>query len=406
MGGYGRMSEDDRKAVYFEVLGSFSMGRAEDGTKKEYVIPGKAGKKVLSFLQYLIVNHTRSISLEELIEQFWPETDSTDPGNALKNMMFRTRSYLKKVFPEQKELIRKLPGCYIWNPDVRVEVDAEQFEQKYLEARGKKDEEHVELLLEAVSLYKGDFLAGNDSDWTASIRHYYQTLYLDACKKALSALQEKERWSEMISICEQAYEVDFSMDAFVVHHMQALISLGQPEKAVERYQMFRKMLWQEYEIEPASHVEQMHALASGMCQSSRDSEDILKLVSEGAEERGAFFCTFGVFQSIVALERRHLARTKQNSTLVLVTIGDKSAPTTDARRLQRILLEGLRTGDLVARLDAGSYIVMLTGASVESTQAVIRRVEQKFHKTYSGSDADIRFRMSALEPLIIQEQKI
>ena len=49
---------------------------------------------------------------------------------------------------------------------------------------------------------------------------------------------------------------------------------------------------------------------------------------------------------------------------------------------------------------------MLTGASVESTQAVIRRVEQKFHKTYSGSDADIRFRMSALEPLIIQEQKI
>ena len=91
------MSEDERKAVYFEVLGSFSMGRAEDGTKKEYVIPGKAGKKVLSFLQYLIVNHTRSISLEELIEQFWPETDSTDPGNALKNMMCRTRSYLKKV---------------------------------------------------------------------------------------------------------------------------------------------------------------------------------------------------------------------------------------------------------------------------------------------------------------------
>lgn len=166
--------------------------------------------------------------------------------------------------------------------------------------------------------------------------------------------------------------------------------------------MFRRMLWQEYEIEPTAKVEQMFALASGMCQGGMDGQDILKLVSESGGEKGAFFCTFGVFQSIVALERRHLARSKQTSTLVVISLGNKTTPTTDARRLQRVLLEGLRTGDLVARLDAGSYIVMLTGASVESTRAVIRRVEQQFRRTYANSSAHITFRTSPLKPLIQQ----
>lgn len=396
------MGVDGKNVIYFKLLGSFSLGNAAEGENGENMTPGKAGRKVLSFLQYLIVNHERSISLEELIEQFWPETESGDPGNALKNMMFRTRSYLKKMFPEQKELIQKLPGCYVWNPDVRVEVDAEQFEHGYLEARRESGEERIQRLLGTVALYKGDFLAGNDSDWAAPIRHYYQTLYLDACKEVLSALQEEERWTEMIGICEQAYEVDFSMDTFVVYHMQALVALGQPEKAVQRYQMFRRMLWQEYEIEPAAKVEQMYALASSMCQGSMDSQDILKLVSEGGEARGAFFCTFGVFRNIVALERRHLARSKQTSTLVIISLGDQTTPTTDARRLQRVLMEGLRTGDLVARLDAGSYIVMLTGASAESTQTVLQRVEQMFRKAYTNSNAHITFRTSQLKPLAQQ----
>ena len=55
----------------------------------------KLGKKALSFLQYLIVNHGRNISSEELMEQFWPEADSSNPANSLKNMMFKTRSLLK-----------------------------------------------------------------------------------------------------------------------------------------------------------------------------------------------------------------------------------------------------------------------------------------------------------------------
>ena len=91
-------------------------------------------------------------------------------------------------------------------------------------------------------------------------------------------------------------------------------------------------------------------------------------------EQQAFFCSFGVFQNIVALEKRHLARSGQMSTLVIISLGGDTAPGADVRRLERILLEGLRTGDPVARLTAGSYIIMLTGADMENIDRELEKL--------------------------------
>lgn len=389
---------EERLILYFNLLGSFMCREAYSREVKNRMVPDKVGKKALSFLQYLIVNHMRNISSEELIEQFWPESNSSNPANALKNMLFKTRNLLKDIFPEQDNMILTLQGCYAWNPSIQIQLDSEEFEKVCLEARKHSGTEYLEALLRAVNLYRGDFLSGNDGDWAFSLRRYYQTLYLDACKMALPLLQVEERWTEMIGICEQASTVDFSEDTFVIYQMQALISMGHPERAVETYMAFREMLWREFEIEPSEQVEQIHVLADSMCQNNMEAKDILKLVAEGELDNRAFFCTFGVFRSIVALEKRHLARSRHSSALVVVSLGNKVTPTTDARRLERVLLEGLRTGDPVARLDANSYILMLSGASEEDAQLVMERIDRTFHKAYSHSKACITYRVTALEP--------
>ena len=110
-------------------------------------------------------------------------------------------------------------------------------------------------------------------------------------------------------------------------------------------------------------------------------------------------CTFSVFRSIVALERRHLARSGSESSIVLVRLDSGAVPTTDARRLERVLLEGLRTADPVARLDAASYILLLTGASVENAQAAISRMGRMFHKPYTQSRANFSYRICALQSM-------
>ena len=103
-----------------------------------------------------------------------------------------------------------------------------------------------------------------------------------------------------------------------------------------------------------------------------------------------------MFQNIVALEKRHLMRSGQSSTLVIVSLGKEAAPATDSRRLERILLEGLRLGDPVARLEAGSYILMLAGVDKKNAQLVINRLDSSFHKVYRHSRARLTYQIAVL----------
>lgn len=337
-----------KKIIRFQLLGSFSWGNFSQGDfsqEKGENLKWKqktAGRKELSFLQYLIVNHSRAIPSEELIDQFWAE-NSSDPINALRGMLYKVRRFLKEMFPEEEDMIVTLRGSYGWNPALQIELDSEEFEQACREAR-KQPEEAAEIFSRILPLYRGDFLDGNDSDWVTPMRRYYQTIYLDACREALPLLQKQGRWMEIMKVCEQARKVDFAAEDFVVSQMEALISAGQSVQAVEQYRQYREQIWNEFQIAPSEKVEQTYVLASSMCRGIRRDEDILKMVTGEERDGRAFFCTFQTFQKIVALERRHLARTGNVSTLMIVGLGNQVMPGTDARRLERILLDSLRGG--------------------------------------------------------------
>lgn len=389
------MNMEKRNVLHFGLLGAFTCGGTEEERARNGPMLGKLGKKALSFLQYLVVNHGRSISSEELIEQFWGD-NSSDPANALRNMLFKVRSLLKAMFPEQGKVFLTLPDGYAWSPGVRLELDTERMESDCLESKRAAGEERCGLLGRAASLYRGDFLSGNDSDWARSQRQYYRTLYLDACQTLLPMYYKKEQWMELLAVCGQAYSVDFSIEDFTAYQMQALIALGKAGQAVEKYESFRDRMLQEYGMPPTERIEQLHTLAAGLRKTRVDDEDIFKLVCEGEEDSHAFFCTFATFQSIVALERRHMSRSGQTSSLVIISLGRGAVPTTDGRRLERILLEKLRTGDPIARLEAGSYILMLTGADEENARLVASRIDCAFHRTYRHSTAKLSYRVANL----------
>lgn len=400
---------EGKKEICFKLLGAFSYawqkqvngGTDADRSEREKytAVSGKVGKKTLSFLQYLIINHSRNITAEELIEVFWEENNSSNPANALRNMLFKIRSLLREMFPGQDDLLQTHQGCYAWNSAVEIVLDAEQFERICLEARRNPGEEGIGMLRRAAAIYQGDFLPGNDSEWAKTQRQYYRTLFLDACKVLLPVLEEKEEWLEIVGICSQAYQINFGMEEFTAYQMRAFIAMGQSEQAIEKYEIFSRQMMKEFGMPPTERIEQIYTLALGLRKENRgDDGEIFKLVCDESDQECAFFCSFGIFRSIVALEKRHLVRSGRSSTLVIVSLGKETASVTDVRRLEHTLLESLRTGDPVARLEAGSYILMLTGADEENAQIVISRLDCAFHKTYRHSSAQLSFKISQLCP--------
>ena len=82
--------------------------------------------KLVQLLVYLISNRDRAATGKRLSELFW-SGNSRNPENALKNLIYRLRSTLKVLGPE--EYICTRPGGYQWNPEIPVETDYEQFER-------------------------------------------------------------------------------------------------------------------------------------------------------------------------------------------------------------------------------------------------------------------------------------
>ena len=360
------------------------------------------GKKQLSFLTYLVVNHTRKISSIELMECFWPDK-SKDPSNSLKNMMHKIRTLLRSAFPDTEELILTSPGGYEWNHNVTLEVDTDLFEIYYHEAKNLGNLESVQLERKAFELYGGDILPDEQAEWITYRNTYYRTIFVYICKSLSMRMIEEEKWNDVIQICEKAYLLAPELEEFTICSMQALVNLGMPNQAAKQYEDYCSMLWEKFSLPPSGAVEQTYSLVLHAIYDTEDTADkIINDLSILSEDRRAFLCSLPIFRNIVQLDLRHMLRNNQESTLAVLKVDakDEAMPSsTDIRRLERTLLEGLRVGDPFIRLNQGTFVILLSGASVEMSHKVMARIKNKFSAAYPRSTANLKHRVFSLSPV-------
>ena len=136
-----------------QMLGGFSL-KLDD---RELQDTDTRSKKVWVLLAYLIIHREQTVTQRTLFDLLCgDESESTNPENALRITMHRTRTLLEQLSPELgRGLILRRKGGYQWNGGGKV--DSERFE-----ALCRQNAEDPELrlrnLLEAISLYRGDLL--------------------------------------------------------------------------------------------------------------------------------------------------------------------------------------------------------------------------------------------------------
>ena len=85
-------------------------------------------KKGSMLLQYLILQRGKSVPCIELYEALWPNDESSNPENALKTLVSRTRSLLSTISKELPACIATNRGSYRFNAIANCEVDIYEFE--------------------------------------------------------------------------------------------------------------------------------------------------------------------------------------------------------------------------------------------------------------------------------------
>ena len=145
------MQEVMEPILQIQVLGKFTLRYGETVISDE----DDRSRKVWAVLAYLIYHREKIISQQELVDLCWGEdTRSSDPHNALKSVIHRIRATLDKLQEGLgRTLLRRKAGCYIWNTDVPLEVDAEVFDTLCSRGAALEGDERLDAYQQALALY-------------------------------------------------------------------------------------------------------------------------------------------------------------------------------------------------------------------------------------------------------------
>lgn len=378
------------------MFGEFSVSY-NDNTISEH---SKRSKKLWLLLQYLVVHHDRAVAQSELIEILSREDEGVNPTSALKTQIHRLRDILSELGCEE-QIIVCINGAYSINTDIELELDTEEFEKAFKAANSCEDrDDKLSLILNAVNLYTGDFLAKSAYEsWVVPLNTYYRSVYGKAVRIAVELLSEMGKLHDIIAICSKASSLN-PYDEFIHYsHIKALAELGDQESAKRQYETVTRLMMTKFGITPSKELMELYDTAIKSKKGIQADIDVV--ISDLLEQRqvsGAFFCEYQIFKHLYQLEIRDAQRTGACINICLLTVkgaGGELPPQNPLnkamQRLQDCVSRSLRGSDIFARYSVSQFVIMLSNTNEQTGDLIMKRIEKAFRRENTNKDIDLGY---------------
>ncbi len=398
-----------REVLKIRMLGEFSISYKNKSVNDQ----NSRSKKLWTLLEYLITFRDKAVSQNELIDLLWAEDETIEnPTNTLKTILYRVRALLDELdYIDSKRIITYSRGTYAFNPSIPVEVDVDQFEEhcKASALPGLSVSEKTDALIQAVTIYKGDFLPKSAHEpWAVPINTYYHSMYVNAVLEVISLLSDEARWEEILEICQRAISIDTYIEPFHQYLIRALMETNQQQAAISHYDYVTNLFYTQLGISPSEELAALYKLVK---QTSNDTELDLNIIKKTLREQeeitGAFYCEYEFFKDLYRIEARSSARNGQSICIALLTVTDQYGGKPSQKVLNnamRMLAEAvqcsLRRGDIYTRYSISQFLVMISTVSFESGTMVIERILKKFRTEHPKATIRINYKLQPLDPII------
>jgi len=366
------------------MLGGFTI-ISDDKRVTEQI---KRSSKTWKLLQYLITHRHKSVSQEELIDVFCEGDQLSNPGSALRTMVYRARAALSDSgLPCADEMIIAKSGGYSWNNAVRCDVDVEEFEALCNKAGADvAEEERIELLLRASKLYRGDFLPNSAGEmWVMPIARWYRFMYTDCAHNVLELLIRHGRSIEAEELCAKAMSIDPFDEKTLEYRLRSLLVQGKNMEALEEYKRMETMFYDVMGVNFSDNLRELYShIQRPAIREEITLERVLKEWLEDADFPGAYYCDLSEFKTMVQIESRSVPRSGR--TAYIVRFDTKHEPGekgSEAMKQLGMAIPGtLRMGDLFTRSSPGQYMLMLHSLTFEDCRTLINRIMHKIDAKY------------------------
>ena len=390
--------------IQVHMLGSFTLRAGNNLISDE----NNRSKKVWALLAYLICHRGTVVSQKKLIELLWGDDPaSSNPENALRITLHRLRGQLDLLWPGAgKELILHRSSGYAWNDQAPVSIDSDRFEA-LIQNRNVSPRQRLEICLEALELYKGDFLERQSSEnWVIPVTTHYHNLFVLLTLETVSLLSAQHRHEEAARLCRNAIAAEPYHEPLYQALMKELAAAGDTKGAANVYESLRKRLFDDFGIRPS---EQTRAVYREAAHTPGDRalpiDEVLEHLQEPEVIPGAMECDYDYFKVLCHAESRAMERSGNATHVALLSVTGLAGDPLPKRSLERIMTQlgqllrlNLRRGDTISRCSTTQYILMLPKANYEDSCMVCRRLINAYHKAYPHTAVRIRFLVQPLMP--------
>lgn len=395
----------DQLAVHIQMLGGFSITLGDTSIDEN----DDHSHKPWGLLEYLVYHHDQMISSDKLVHILWADGQLTNPANALKTLVLRSRRLLSPFCIRGNQLLTQKRGAYGWCPSIPFTLDIDAFEQfcRLSEQPEISDDERLLYLTQALNLYKGDFLPQSSWEaWVIPISEHYHAMYLKAVKTATELLTERCSWSQIAAINQRAIKIDPFNEAFHYDLINALYQSKRYKEALEQYRHTANLFYNQFAVAPSARLMNLCTLIQN--HSHEDNMNLTAIqasLQEGAPNVGAYFCELSVFRDIYRLKCRSIRRTGDSVFLCLMTIVPEDNETISPSFLKRAMnhlssaiADSLRRGDAYTRYSVSQYLILLPAVSYKDSDAVMHRIIRNYRKSYSRKELNVHYSIEALLP--------
>jgi len=223
------------------------------------VFTGKAQRRPLELLYYLVANGGREVAVTRLIDTLWAE----DGGMVSRGAFDMALNRLRRLLRVPESLL--LHGGRLSLSDRVCWVDVRALERLLGDADSEPDSGcRLALLERSLGLYQGDFLKGEEAGWVALARERLRSRIMRSLNRAGEHLEDAGRWPEAAHLYDRARELFPLEEELCRRLLRSHIQQGELVQARHLYDRCRELFAKVLGVLPsASTVALINRLSAG-----------------------------------------------------------------------------------------------------------------------------------------------
>jgi DNA-binding SARP family transcriptional activator len=229
------------------------------GTFRAYInersIDNWNGNNAKAIFKYMVVNRSRAIPVEILMDLFWRDDEPDTARRNLYQAIYLLRQALQSGTADYPYIL-STNGCYGLNPELNIWLDSEAFNGHY--HNGQRFDLHKNTLKAiqeyeaADTLYEGDFLAEDIyEEWPSIQRQQAQNAYQDILNRLSRHHSQQKNWAMSITYSQKLLNIDNCREDAHRGLMRAYARLNQRHLALRQFHNCAETLQGELGIHPA-----------------------------------------------------------------------------------------------------------------------------------------------------------